>query len=172
MTRAVVRQEEWGAWLGREIERLGKEFYSDPKNCVDPEHRPFDFDRELFMQLATAGFVKIVTARRDAELVGCMLWTVQKNIESKRCLIASPIWYVKKTAPWKTAWDLWCFSLEMLGDLGVHAVFPQHNVGDKGLERFFTGWGAKPVQVIYYKWTGSKKYYYDIWTDKMVPSEA
>ena len=156
MSKYVIGLESWSAQFWRDAEALAVAHFDEVDGGVEP-NRPFILDCDLMQALDQAGALKIVTARRDGQLVGYYTWNVSLDVESKGLLIAQQgAWFV---APGNSGAAVRMFDLavEKLQAMGVKCIYPHHRTQGRGanIGRFFQRRGAKEIQRTYSLWIGA-----------------
>lgn len=122
---------------------------------IEPRRR-FQLDTEMMALLDAAGRLKVLSARRDGQMVGYFTWMLESDIESKGLLVAQQgAWYVAPEHP-GAAVALFDRSVEELRALGVQCIFPHHRLQGRGakLGKFFERRGAVEIQHTYQLWIG------------------
>jgi hypothetical protein len=118
---------------------------------VEWGQRPYGPDYNSAVALEKLGVLKVLTARRDGELVGFLVWTVDFDLESYGTLIANQgAWYVKPGNP-LVAHKMFDRFIQELRQIGVKFVYLTHSVRGRGSElgRFFLRKGAVPKSHTY-----------------------
>lgn len=155
MRDLVVGPEPWGAEFWRDAKALAEAHFEEVDGGVDPRRR-MDLDCEQMDAMATAGVLKIVTARHRGQMVGYFTWSIAHDVESKGLVAGfQGAWYV---APghFSVAARMFEASVVMMKDLGVDFILPHHRAQGRGanIGRFFQRRGAKKIQETYFLWIG------------------
>jgi hypothetical protein len=147
----VIIGEEKGATFWPDGDPLAKAHFSEVEGdlvLVRPYHPAVDVLRTLNER----DIFRIITARRDGELIGYYTWTVMPDVESAGLLVAMQgAWYVKPGHP-RVAYDMFLASMRILKASGVQGLYPHHRVlgRGRGLGKFFRRHGAVPTKCEYY----------------------
>jgi hypothetical protein len=154
--RVVIGPESWDA-VWPEIDVLFAEHFNEVEGEL-AENRPYRLDEPSMRVMATAGVLRIVTARIDGVLAGYCMWQVTKDVESAGMLIAQHgPWFVRKGyTHLMLGQKLFDASIADLRAIGVKNAFPHHRLQGRGakLGAFFKRRGAVEMQRTYSLWLG------------------
>jgi hypothetical protein len=151
MVSPVVIAEESGEAFWPDGDPLARAHFSEVEGEL-ARVRPYHPAVELLKQMNTRNIFRIITARRDGELIGYYTWTVMPDVESAGLLVAyQGAWYVKPGYP-RVAYQMFNRSMELLKASGVKGLYPHHRVlgRGRGLGKFFKRRGAVPTKCEYY----------------------
>jgi hypothetical protein len=163
--RRETRSFEHWAWVGPETwpsmceegVKLAAEHFGEANPLV-PQWYKYHPNMDLLGQMASAGVLKIWTARVNCELVGYILWTLSQDPEAFPQVIADQgAWYIQpKARPSGLGLALLRKSVEDLKALGVNSLHLHHPTAGRGakLAPLFEALGASRTQVRYTLWLG------------------
>jgi hypothetical protein len=154
----LIGPESWDAvWPA--IDVLFSEHFNEVEGEL-AENRPYRLDEPSMRVMATAGVLRIITARVDGILAGYCMWQVTKDVESAGMLIAQHgPWFVRKGyAHLMLGPKLFDASIKDLRAIGVQNAFPHHRLQGRGakLGAFFRSRGAVEMQRTYSLWLGEQ----------------
>lgn len=155
MRGIAIALEPWAAGAD-EGEALGHAHFEEVNRGLDPR-RPYKLDRRLLDMAADCGALQIITARRNGELLGYLMWTVQPDPESEGLFYAAQgPWFLKPGYP-RVAQAMWDRSIDELRRLGAAFIIPYHRVQGRSanLGRFFRRRGAVHIKEVYQLWIGA-----------------
>lgn len=155
MRDVVIRLEPWSERWWTDARTLAEAHFEEVDGGVEP-HRPFRLDRRLMRLMDDAGVLKLLTARKNGEMIGYFTWNISPDVESEGLLIGQQgAWYVKPNHP-IVAGKMFVAAVEMLKGFGVQVIFPHHRVQGRGanIGRFFEKMGAKRIQETYCLYIG------------------
>lgn len=156
MREYAIAIEPWSAAWWADAEPLARAHYDEVDGGVEPR-RKMELDVGLMSAMAANGYLKLVTARLGAAMVGYYTWCVQPDVESAGLLIAQQgAWYVAPGHS-RLAVKMFDFAVEALRALGVQCIYPHHRAQGRGanIGRFFQRRGAKKIQDTYSLWIGA-----------------
>lgn len=152
----AIGLETWDA-VWPEINSLFEEHFGEVEGDL-ATNRPYKLDEPIMRAMATAGVLRIFTARVNGALAGYCMWQVTMDVESAGMLIAQHgPWFVRKSyASLMLGPQLFKASVADLRSIGVKNAFPHHRLQGRGakLGAFFKRLGAVETQRTYSLWLG------------------
>jgi len=89
----IIYEDVDGTQFKEEFMRVLPAHYDEL--CVTKQF-PFDPDWDAYDRMAQAGYLRTITVRNDAELIGYIVFMIQPHLHYKSCLTAfEDVYYVK-----------------------------------------------------------------------------
>lgn len=151
MRDVTVALEPWSRALYSEMRRHAEAHFAEVDAGIEGAYRRYRLDLDLMQQLADAGVLIVIIARRAEQLVGYFTWNILPDVESVGLLIAQQGGLYAAPGHARCAVQMWDLAIAELKARGVDVAYPHHRTRGRGanIGRFFKRRGAKLIQHTY-----------------------